>query len=50
MNRDDLDDSNFPDANPINSDNDAEDISAAEMHYNSNGYTMKTILAIMYFG
>jgi hypothetical protein len=30
MDGEDLDDSNFPDADPINSDDDAEDISAAE--------------------
>jgi hypothetical protein len=35
MDGDDLDDSNFPDVDPIDSDNDAKDISSAEMHYNN---------------
>jgi hypothetical protein len=46
MDRDGLDDCNFPDTDPINSDNDAEDISAAETHYNNNGNDMKTIVAM----
>jgi hypothetical protein len=43
---DDLDDSNFPDTDPMDSDDDEEDISAAEMHCNNNCYAMETIVVM----
>jgi hypothetical protein len=46
MDRDNLDDLTFPNADPIDSGDEGEFMSAAEIHYNNNGYVMKTIVAM----